>query len=97
VAKQDDLYQEVAAMYGSALERLARVYETDADRVRDLLQVMPGLILICLAPAVARPETAWRALGLYVGIMVFFWLIVEANRYAANRLQARIDALERDT
>ena len=25
-------------MYGSALERLARAYETDADRVRDLLQ-----------------------------------------------------------
>jgi RNA polymerase sigma-70 factor (ECF subfamily) len=38
VAKQDDLYQEVAAMYGSALERLARAYETDADRSRDLLQ-----------------------------------------------------------
>jgi RNA polymerase sigma-70 factor (ECF subfamily) len=38
VAKQDDLYQEVAAMYGSALERLARAYEADADRVRDLLQ-----------------------------------------------------------
>jgi RNA polymerase sigma-70 factor (ECF subfamily) len=38
VAKQDDLYREVAAMYGSALERLARAYETDADRTRDLLQ-----------------------------------------------------------
>jgi len=25
-------------MYGAALERLARAYETDADRVRDLLQ-----------------------------------------------------------
>src|SRR4051795_13053065 len=38
VAKQEDLYQEVAAMYGPALARLARAYETDADRVRDLLQ-----------------------------------------------------------
>ncbi len=37
VAKQDDLYEEVAAMYGSALERLARAYETDADRVRATL------------------------------------------------------------
>jgi hypothetical protein len=62
-----------------------------------LLPLMPGLILVCLAPALARPETAWRALGLYVGIMVLFWWIVEANRYAAKRLQARIDALESDT
>jgi len=38
VAKQDDLYEEAAAMYGSALARLARAYETDADRVRDLQQ-----------------------------------------------------------
>jgi RNA polymerase sigma-70 factor (ECF subfamily) len=38
VAKQDDLYQEAAAVYGSALARLARAYETDAERTRDLLQ-----------------------------------------------------------
>ena len=32
------LYSEVAAEYGAALERLARVYEPDADKRRDLLQ-----------------------------------------------------------
>jgi RNA polymerase sigma-70 factor (ECF subfamily) len=32
------LYQEAVATYGTALERLARGYERDADRRRDLLQ-----------------------------------------------------------
>jgi RNA polymerase sigma-70 factor (ECF subfamily) len=32
------LYTEVAAEYGGALERLARAYERDADKRRDLLQ-----------------------------------------------------------
>jgi RNA polymerase sigma-70 factor (ECF subfamily) len=35
---QDARYQEAAAEYGAALERLARAYEVDADRRRDLLQ-----------------------------------------------------------
>ena len=34
----DRLYQEAIASYGGALERLARGYERDADRRRDLLQ-----------------------------------------------------------
>ena len=34
----DDLYGEAAAEFGGALERLARGYEADADRRRDLLQ-----------------------------------------------------------
>jgi RNA polymerase sigma-70 factor (ECF subfamily) len=38
VANQDELYAEAIAAYGAALERLARAYDTDADRVRDLLQ-----------------------------------------------------------
>ncbi len=37
-SKQDELYQEAAATYGAALERLARAYEADADLRRDLLQ-----------------------------------------------------------
>lgn len=32
------LYSDVAAEYGGALERLARAYERDADKRRDLLQ-----------------------------------------------------------
>jgi RNA polymerase sigma-70 factor (ECF subfamily) len=35
---QDARYREAAAEYGAALERLARAYEADADRRRDLLQ-----------------------------------------------------------
>jgi len=35
---QDDLYRDAAAAYGGALERLARAYEADADKRRDLTQ-----------------------------------------------------------
>jgi RNA polymerase sigma-70 factor, ECF subfamily len=31
-------YEEASAAYGAALERLARAYEADPDRRRDLLQ-----------------------------------------------------------
>ena len=37
-SSQDHHYQEAAAEYGAALERLARAYEADPDRRRDLLQ-----------------------------------------------------------
>lgn len=37
-SSQDDLYREAAAVYGSALGRLARAYEADADKRRDLMQ-----------------------------------------------------------
>ena len=35
---QPDLYADVAETYGGALERLARAYEPDPDKSRDLLQ-----------------------------------------------------------
>jgi len=35
---QDNLYQQAAAEYGAALERLARAYEADPEARRDLLQ-----------------------------------------------------------
>jgi RNA polymerase sigma-70 factor (ECF subfamily) len=38
VGSPERLYSEVAAEYGGALERLARAYERDADKRRDLLQ-----------------------------------------------------------
>jgi RNA polymerase sigma-70 factor (ECF subfamily) len=37
-AGQDQRYAEAAAAFGPALERLARAYERDPDRRRDLLQ-----------------------------------------------------------
>lgn len=36
--KQDDLYWDAAKEYGSALERLARAYEADPEKRRDLVQ-----------------------------------------------------------
>jgi RNA polymerase sigma-70 factor (ECF subfamily) len=38
VRDQDGLYTQAAAEYGAALARLARGYEADADKRRDLLQ-----------------------------------------------------------
>lgn len=35
---QDDLFKDVAKTYGPSLERLARAYEADPDRRRDLIQ-----------------------------------------------------------
>ena len=35
---QDALYEQAAAVYGSAIERLARGYEPDPDKRRDLVQ-----------------------------------------------------------
>jgi RNA polymerase sigma-70 factor (ECF subfamily) len=37
-ASQDDLYRDAADKYGSALERLARAYEADSEKRRDLIQ-----------------------------------------------------------
>ena len=37
-ANADQLYEEAAATYGAALERVARAYEADPDRRQDLLQ-----------------------------------------------------------
>lgn len=37
-SRQDELYQAAAETFGGALERLARGYEADPDRRRDLLQ-----------------------------------------------------------
>lgn len=38
VRSQNDLYEQAAAEYGAALARLARGYEGDPDKRRDLLQ-----------------------------------------------------------
>lgn len=35
---QDDLYREAADKYGAALQRLARAYEADPEKRRDLIQ-----------------------------------------------------------
>jgi RNA polymerase sigma-70 factor, ECF subfamily len=37
-ANQEELFEEAAATYGAALERLAQAYEANPDRCQDLLQ-----------------------------------------------------------
>jgi RNA polymerase sigma-70 factor (ECF subfamily) len=38
IERQDDLFREAIARYGAALDRLARAYEADPDKRRDLSQ-----------------------------------------------------------
>lgn len=38
MASREDLYEEAVRMHGAALDRLARAYEMDPDKRRDLLQ-----------------------------------------------------------
>lgn len=38
MASQNDQYRDAATQYGSALERLARAYEADPEKRRDLIQ-----------------------------------------------------------
>jgi RNA polymerase sigma-70 factor, ECF subfamily len=38
LSKQNELYRQTAAAFGAALERLAKAYEADPDKRRDLLQ-----------------------------------------------------------
>lgn len=38
MASQDDLYRDAADKYGPSLQRLARAYEADPEKRRDLLQ-----------------------------------------------------------
>ena len=89
-----------------ALANCLAFHRGELERQRDLLRrvwrwylapLIPGLILVCLGPALAHPELAGRALAVLAGCLAFFALIGEANRSAANRIQARLDALERDS
>jgi hypothetical protein len=89
-----------------ALTSCLAFHRGELERQRDLLRgvwkwylgpMIPGLILFSLGPVLAHPEHASRALSIFAGSLGLFALIGEANRYAANRLQARIDALERDS
>jgi RNA polymerase sigma-70 factor (ECF subfamily) len=67
VRGQDDLYERAASEYGAALVRLARGYEADPDKRRDLLQEihialwrsLEGFDGLC---AYARGFIAWRTM-----------------------------------
>src|SRR5215471_6610755 len=54
VSAQEDLFKEVTQVYGAMLQRLARAYESDADKQRDLLQEIHLALWLSLARYEAR-------------------------------------------
>lgn len=70
---QDDLYQDVTASFGAALGRLARSYEADPDKQRDLLQDIHFAI--------------WRSLAVFSGqCSLRTWIYRVAHNVAASHL-----------
>ena len=54
VRAQEDLYKEATQIYGATLQRLARAYESDADKRRDLLQEIHLALWLSLEKYEAR-------------------------------------------
>ena len=81
--RRDDLYAEVAQQYGSALERLARGYEGDRDKRRDLVQEIHILL--------------WRSLDRFDGrCSLRTWVYRVAHNAATSlvlRRRARLPTL----
>lgn len=71
---QDELYARAAADFGAALGRLARAYERNADRQRDLLQDIHFAV--------------WRSLASYEGrASLRTWVYRVAHNTAATHIQ----------
>ena len=71
--RQDDLYEQVTAEFGAALDRLARSYEADADKRRDLLQEIHFAI--------------WRSFGEFGGdCSLRTWVYRVAHNVAASHV-----------
>lgn len=70
---QERLYSQVAAEFGGALDRLARAYERDSDRRRDLLQEIHVAL--------------WRSLGRFDGrCSLRTWVYRVAHNVATARV-----------
>ena len=87
------------------LTNCLQFHRAELERQRDLLRsvwkwylapLVPGMLLVYVGSALARPEHASRALLGLAGTVAVFVLIGDLNRRVANRLQARIDALEKN-
>ena len=75
-------FEEIAAAYGAALERLVRVYEADSDAGRDLLQE----ILIAL----------WRSLERFDGrCSLRTWVYRVAHNVAASHVTRQVRSKKR--
>ncbi|MCE9523753.1 MAG: sigma-70 family RNA polymerase sigma factor [Alphaproteobacteria bacterium] len=85
---QDARYAEVAAQWGAALQRIARTYEADPERRRDLLQDMH--------------VTLWKSLRAYDGrCSMRTWVYRVASNVAATHVNRerrhRMDLVTLDT
>jgi RNA polymerase sigma-70 factor (ECF subfamily) len=70
---QDDVYREAAVTYGAALDRLARAYEADADKRRDLTQEIHFAL--------------WRSFGAYdARCSMRTWIYRVAHNVAASHV-----------
>lgn len=99
-ASREQRYAEAAAAFGPALERLARAYERDPDRRRDLLQeihiglsFVPGVALALLGRGLADRPTS-HTIALVVCGVVLFLGVAWWNAHAARKLQREIHALD---
>ena len=73
VSDQARLYSDVAEEFGGALERLARAYEGDSDRRRDLLQEIHVAL--------------WRSLARFDGrCSMRTWVYRVAHNVATSRV-----------
>ena len=80
-AKQDELYRQVAGEFGAAMDRLARAYEPDPERRRDLLQDIHVAL--------------WRSLALFDGrCSLRTWAYRVAHNTATSRVIRRRGAPE---
>ena len=77
---QDDLYRQVADGFAAAIERLARAYEHDPERRRDLLQEVHLAL--------------WRSLALFDGrCSLRTWVYRVAHNTATSRvIRRRVNA-----
>lgn len=75
-ADQDALYQQAAAAYSGAIERLARGYEPDADQRRDLVQDIHVAL--------------WRSFAQFAGrASMRTWVYRVAHNTAISRITRR--------
>lgn len=72
-SRQEVLYQEVAASFGPALDRLSRAYQADGERRRDLLQEIHVAV--------------WRSLAIFDGrCSLLTWVYRVAHNVGASHV-----------
>src|SRR6187401_1046125 len=79
---RDDMYEQVLGTFGGAIDRLARSYEADPDKRRDLLQDVHFAL--------------WKSLGNFDGqCSLRTWVYRVAHNVAASHVQKQRRAKQR--